>query len=311
MADYKKSKFSAKTKDKFSKLKYKSNATLLHKPKNRRRKKKKRLPNLKNFSKKIFRSNANINKPVQSSSKKLIAILGAITLIIAYFLFFTSFAKVKNINVIEGELESENTQIRRLVEPLRDRNILLIKPEAVEASLVNQIDNLAELKVKKRFPKTLIIEFAKFEKVANLTNYVGPQRIKKNFIINSSGILMEKDVINQNLPFIGLSTSKACNLGDHVSSKDNLNYMLEAKKEYEEKFNMKIREITFLDKAREVHLTTERNFSIWLDIEVPFKDQLNKLKNAIPKIDIYEDNLEYIDLRIQSAQGQKIIFKKF
>jgi hypothetical protein len=311
MADYKKSKFSAKTKEKFGKLKYKSNKTLLHKPKNRVRKKRKKLPSLKNFSKKLFLTNANVNAPTKFSSKKGLAIFIAIALFFTYILFFTNFAKVKNINVYEGEAESENAQIRRFVEPLRDKNLLLIKAEDVQKSLVNQIDNLAELEVKKKFPKTIAITYARFEKVANLTNYVGPQRIKKNFVINASGVLMEKDVINQNLPFIGLASTKAFNLGAHVINEKNLNYILGAKKEYEEKFNMRVDNIEFLDKAREVHLTTERGFEIWLDIEVGYSDQLKKLKNAIPKIDIYNDNLDYIDLRIQSAQGQKIIFKRF
>jgi hypothetical protein len=309
MVDFKKNIFSAKTKSKFSKLKYKSSTTLLHKPNKRKKKKRKKLPNLKNFSKKIFKSNANINRANPRSSKKMLAILIAFLLLISYILFFTGFTKIITIQVLEGEIDSENTQIRRIVEPLRNSNILFVDSESVEESLKKQIDNLAELEVKKKFPKTIVIKFAKFEKVANLTNYVGPQRIKKNFIINASGILMEKDVINQNLPFISLDTKKAFNLGDHVVSKDNLDYMLGTKSDFEERFNMKILEISFLSDAREVHLTTEKNFNIWLDIQIPFKDQLNKLKNSIPKIDIYNDNLDYIDLRIQSAQGQKIIFK--
>lgn len=310
MADYKKSKFSSKTKDKFAKLKYKSNATMLHKPKNRKKKKLKKLPNLKNIPKKLFKANANVNKPQTYSSKKILVFVIGIILLLCYLLFFTGFSNIKNIIVLEGEIESENNQVRRLVEPLRDKNLLLVKTDIVKQSLKNQIDNLAELEVKKKFPKTVVVRFAKFEKVANLTNYVGPQRVKKNFIINSTGVLMEKDVINQNLPFISLASVKGFNLGDHVITEENLKYMLEAKSEYEEKFNMRISEITFLDKAREVHLYTEKNFNIWLDLEIPYKDQLTKLKNAIPKIDIYNDNLDYIDLRIQSAQGEKLIFKR-
>ncbi len=212
--------------------------------------------------------------------------------------------------VYEGEEESDNVQIRKLVEPLRSRNIILIKSDTVANSLRNQIENLAELKVEKRLPGTIKVTYARFQKVANVVNIIGNQRIKKKFVINESGILMEKDKTIQSLPFINLASPKAFQLGDQVISQEKLKYMLEAAANYEEKFNMKVLEINYLTAAREVHFLTERRFEVWLDIQVDHEEQLMKLRNAIPKIDIYNDNLQYIDLRIQSATGQKIIYRR-
>lgn len=79
---------------------------------------------------------------------------------------------------------------------------------------------------------------------------------------------------------------------------------------FTERFDIQVFEAAYLLEAREVHLITNQGFNVWLDMEQDLETQLNKLKNAIPKIDIYKDPLEYIDLRIESANGDKIIFKR-
>jgi hypothetical protein len=95
-----------------------------------------------------------------------------------------------------------------------------------------------------------------------------------------------------------------------VISADNLNYILHATSYFEEKFGMKIRETDFIIKARELHLKTEKNFTIWLDTQIPFERQFLKLKKAMTTIDIYKVALEYIDLRIAGTSGEKVIFKR-
>jgi len=42
----------------------------------------------------------------------------------------------------------------------------------------------------------------------------------------------------------------------------------------------------------------------------PAEDQLKKLKKILVKLDIYKENLLYIDLRIAGANGDKIIYKR-
>lgn len=95
-----------------------------------------------------------------------------------------------------------------------------------------------------------------------------------------------------------------------IISAENLSYILHATSYFEEKFGMKIRETDFIIKARELHIKTEKNFTIWLDTQIPFERQFLKLKKAMATIDIYKVALEYIDLRIAGASGEKVIFKR-
>jgi hypothetical protein len=49
---------------------------------------------------------------------------------------------------------------------------------------------------------------------------------------------------------------------------------------------------------------------VWLDLTVDIPQQLGKLKRTLPKLDIYHEPLEYIDLRIAGAESEKVIFKR-
>lgn len=311
MANYKKSGFSKDTSKKYKKLKLRSTTTLLHKEPKRKKIRRKAKKPLLQRAKKLFTSNAKVDKKsrFKIKARPIYAILFGLILLITYFIFFTSFFKVDAILIYEGEIESENTQIRNLIEPIRGRNMLFIDPEIVATNIQNKIENTSGITIEKDYPGTLIVRYERFKRVANIINLIGSAEIPKNFTINQVGVLMEKGSFSEDLPSINIKSSTSFEEGDQVLTQETLNYILESKSYFEEKIGLKITAIRYLDKAREVHLRTERDFDVWLDAQVEFSKQIDKLKNAIPKINPFEDNLDYIDLRIQTAEGQKIIYK--
>jgi hypothetical protein len=65
-----------------------------------------------------------------------------------------------------------------------------------------------------------------------------------------------------------------------------------------------------LKQARELHLLTERHFTVWLDLTQDLNIQLTKLKKSLGNtFNIYEMPLDYIDLRISGQNGEKVIYK--
>jgi hypothetical protein len=112
------------------------------------------------------------------------------------------------------------------------------------------------------------------------------------------------------LPIIQIKKEGSLRMGSTVISPDRLAFALEAIQSFEEKFGMKVIHGIYLNVEREFHLETERKFYVWLDMTMDLDYQLNKLKQALPKLDIYEENLDYIDLRISGINGEKIIFKR-
>ncbi len=98
-------------------------------------------------------------------------------------------------------------------------------------------------------------------------------------------------------------------INEELISQDMLTVLLETAESFEGKFDMEVLEIHYLKRAREMHLYTERYFSVWIDLTQDIDLQLAKLKKALTEIKIYDAPLEYIDLRISGQNGEKVIYK--
>jgi hypothetical protein len=88
-----------------------------------------------------------------------------------------------------------------------------------------------------------------------------------------------------------------------------LTYIINAINLYQQEFSMKVINAEYYVTEREVHLQTEKNFMVWLDMQKDLNEQLDKLKKVLNKLDIYHTALEYIDLRIDGVDNQKVIYK--
>jgi len=310
--DKKKSFFSDKTKKKADEKKYKSPVSFLNR--NTIRKKFKKIKSKRNSKtrklSKLFAYNTETKLPNIVNIYTIAASLFFIILGILYFLFFTTYFQLKTIQIYEGEALSSNKQIRKLVDPIRKQNLLLIPKDKVAILLQNEVANMDQVRIQKKYPDTLIIQYQKFAEVANLINFNQNTEETQKFIINEIGIITESNRNDPGLKIIRTQSKKNYQLGDQILKREHIVYILASIQFFQEKFNLEVTETKFLPTARELHLKSERGFYVWLDITQKYETQIQKLKNAIPKIDIYSDNFQYIDLRIESAKGDKIIYKR-
>jgi len=135
-------------------------------------------------------------------------------------------------------------------------------------------------------------------------------QVKKTYLINAIGYPIKENLENPNLPYIHLKSEDPVNPDQPIVESGELRYILEANTYFKERFGMRVIEILYKPNAREIHLLTEKNFYIWLDMQRSAEEQLKKLKKAAVKLDIYNTPLEYIDLRIAGSNGEKIIYKE-
>lgn len=240
----------------------------------------------------------------------LLAILLAGLIFFIYSIFVSSFFTIQEIVMNNKNFENEAIadQIKTTLKTSLAKNIFIINTTDLENKILSAFPELDKVSVSKSFPHSLSVNFSEYPMVANVINESNV--IKKNYIINSVGFAVKEDLENPNLPYIKVKTDEPINPKQAVIEKDKLNYMMEAKNYFEDKFGMKITGIEYKLIAREIHLHTEKNFDIWLDIQIPYEEQFKKLKKAIVKLDIYKENLEYIDLRIAGNNGDKIIYKR-
>lgn len=278
----------------------------------------------KNTNTKLFKIKNSIKKMEKTRKALQFALSFAVMIGIFYLLFLSPIFQIKNIEVyqivsqpnpdnpeetIQTREAFQNDQLQNLLNRSILRNIILLNTQSLKNTLNETIINLEDLEIQKQLPNKLIIEFKQFDRVANLINLVGPGKIQKNFLIDENGKAVNSGEQRSDLPTIRIQTDEPFQNNKTALKPEQLNYALLAHQYFEDNFDLQITDLTYLVKAREIHIYTSNQQTIWLDTQQSYEEQLDKLKAALPKLNIYETPLQYIDLRIKSATGQKIIYK--
>lgn len=257
-----------------------------------------------------FKGNLKVKR--QGSSKRILlyfsyiaAISGAI-----YFFLFSQFFNLQNWEVVEKEITFTNHELTKFLKPFTNQNLFLINTETVKNEIQKAHPNLSDIEIQKVFPKTIRIKIRKYPLTANIINQIGDEQINEKLIVNSIGLVVEKNNVNPDLPTIKIQTPKSAALLQKIIEPQQLQYIQELTSEFENFFGLKITEIHFKQTERQINLTTEKNFVVWLDIQKDYQQQLKKLKKAMSKLDLYNTPLEYIDLRISGVENEKVIFRR-
>ena len=238
----------------------------------------------------------------------LIMIALAVTGGLVYLIGFSHVFDVKSWEIVEGSTKITNDDgMNELLKKQKNKNLVFLN----EIQLGNEVKTLhPEFKtvvVKKIFPQKIRIEIEIYPNVANIVNVV--QGIQKKFIVDSNGFLTDENIENPELPFIKIFTNEVFTVRTTAVEPDKLNYILNAIKGFQDRFTLKILNAEYYVREREVHLQTEKNFMVWIDMQKDLNGQLDKLKKALPKLNIYNTPLEYIDLRISGTDTEKVIYK--
>lgn len=227
-----------------------------------------------------------------------------------FLIFFSGFFTVKEIDLKEKNIENQQIieQVRKILKASMGENILFIDTLALETKILKNISELQKVEISKNLPSSLEVDFEQYPLAANIVNE--SPNLKKSYIINSMGFVIKEDFEDTKLPYIRIKSDQVINPKKAVIDNKKLTYIIDATKYFQDKFGMRIVEVEYKPIAREIRLLTEREFRLWLDIQIPFEDQFRKLKKALVKLDIYKDSLDYIDLRIAGGNGDKIIYKR-
>lgn len=234
----------------------------------------------------------------------LLIIAGSVELV-----FFSNFFNLKSWETIEDGTRLENDDpINQILASERNKNILFIDDGNITTQIKTLHPDIQKIEVKKILPQKIRVEFEKYPIAANIFNRSGGTQ--KKLLIDSIGLIVDQNNENPELPYIKIASTDPLQIGDLAMSTDKLDYVTASTKAFEQMFTMKILDSEYKSREREVHLRTEKYFTVWLDMEKPFQPQFEKLKKALGKLDIYNTPLEYIDLRISGTDNEKIIFKR-
>lgn len=268
----------------------------------------KELKNTRYHSKKLQKR----SHPYFAKIKKFTLVLTILVLAILsiYGIFFSSYFKVKNIEIANELIDNDSIgqEITKILSTNIGKNLLFTNTEDIQVKILDSFPEIEEIEVEKDYPGSIVVTFSEYPLVANVTNE--SQTLKKSYIINSIGYAIKEDLESTSLPYIKVQSDEPLNPESPIIEANKLRYILETVIYFEDKFGMRVVEVVYKKVPREIHLLTERNFYIWLDMQKPADEQLKKLKKSLVKLDIYTEDLQYIDLRIAGGNGDKIIYKR-
>jgi cell division septal protein FtsQ len=255
-------------------------------------------------------------KPPSGRAKRIFAILLAAGIIgfIIYALYFSDYFLVRKYKVEEeGTIIETNETINRILEEKIGSNLVMINEDEIYKAIKSAQPEINKITITKIFPDTIMAGFEKFPEVANITDIAAG--VQKKFIADSQGFLIEENTENPNMPYIKMNTAELLQvrktfLPDAKRSAERLTYIIQAINLFEEKFGIKITYGQFKVRERELDLFTEKGFYVMIDMEKDINGQIDKLKKALSKLDIYTVPLLYIDLRISGTDYEKVIYKR-
>ncbi|MFA4815052.1 MAG: FtsQ-type POTRA domain-containing protein [Candidatus Gracilibacteria bacterium] len=256
-----------------------------------------------------------------------------------YGLFFTSLFEIRNIEV-QGEADTiqEQTAIKETLQEYLGDNLLLFNVSIQETDLLKGYAYLKTLDISRNFFHTIQVTLETYPPVANVRMEF-ENGTNQYFVINERGFIASIGNNLENLPLIVMDVTGTDmdipveatpteaapteegvvaetepdtmpdQINEELIPEEVLATLLDTAENFEGKFDMEVLEIRYLKRARELHLYTERYFSVWIDLTQDVTVQLAKLKKALTEIDIYAAPIEYIDLRISGQNGEKVIYK--
>lgn len=236
-----------------------------------------------------------------------------------YALFFTRLLEIQKIDVRgdENTLE-EQAAINTYLQDFLGDNLILFNDSKHEYELLNEYSYLKDLNIRRTPLHTLVATITTYDHIANIviTHENGTQQY---FIANELGYIASVGITDETLPTIVMDvtgtdldlpeTQESLKINQEIIDQETLRNLLDAKTKFEGKFDMQIIEVHYLKRARELHFFTERYFYVWIDLTQSIDVQLAKLKKSMTQLNIYEEPLEYIDLRISGQNGEKVIYK--
>lgn len=266
------------------------------------------LPTTLKRPKRIFRTS---HAPVFIIVKKIVVFAGGLGVFIGiiYAVFFSTLFTINKITIEKNGDALKTAALTPTIDKLRGENILFVNTDELTQELQQLFKNqILLVRIKKSYPHRIIVKVEEYPPVLNL-RVVSPEKMQR-FVLNSLGFPIFENTEQKELPIVSVHMEKPVAAKGILIAREKLTPMIDAFSRFTDLFGIKIKEGEWKKVERELHLLTEKNFTVWLDITADIETQLLKLKRALPKLDIVHEPLDYIDLRIAGKETERVIFKR-
>ena len=248
------------------------------------------------------------------SLRRALIIFGAAGLFLGsvYLIFFSSFFTVTNVSVEAHTTSIPTTALSPFLNRMKGRNLLFLRTEALTRDIEKKFKHEVLLaRVEKKFPRSVSLVIKEHPVVLNVRVITGDT--VQTLSTNSIGYAVETVTPNDMLPTLIIRNPKNPEIyvtNSYILEAETLNKFTTGFTKFAALFDLGIEFGEWIVRAREFHIKTDKGFVVWLDLTQDIEAQLEKLKRALVTLDIYNEPLEYIDLRIAGGESEKLIFKR-
>ncbi len=260
-------------------------------------------------SKKRYR----IKKKKSILRNKLFQIAVLIVLLSSFFSWLIIFAPLFQVRMvsISGNKRINVSDIEQLVYPetekkllfLKSQSIFLTKSELIKAKILENYPLIDDLKIKKLFPNSLLIEIIERQRLARWSG------TEKYFYIDKKGIAFEEadEQSRADLLIASKQFQGEISLTNRVIEEKNLSQIINIKETIETKTGVKAEEFILFESEARLNVKTAEGWEIYFYLEGDVNWQLIELELILEKqlpIERRQQGLEYIDLRFSKTYYQ-------
>lgn len=216
-------------------------------------------------------------------------------MLVIYWLFFSSFFEVKNVDLKRTSLV-DGEQVKKVVMFAlnNESNIFLYNGTEIAEKIKENFPLISEVNIQKGIPDTIrIIIIERQPKIVWQTE-------GKKYLVDEDGLAyLEADVNNaKELPVVIDSRNVPVKLSTKIVSRNFLNFVREMIDKFNPRSGLKIKELRVDETTFDLNILTTDGFSVIFDTTRSAENELDDLHRVLAHLNGAKPK-EYIDLRVE------------
>jgi hypothetical protein len=224
----------------------------------------------------------------------LFSILFSLMALFIIFALATPYFHLKKISVVRDNPNLDVVQIEKSLEEFYGKNILFLQHKSIREKLSTDFPEFRDISVHENWPSEVELHVIISPPKFNLLNTESA-----NFsVISEDGVILQEEP-DEDLPILKVfQYEKPILVRQKFLEKEDLDRIVQAEHILQEEIKLPLNASHLYWTARELHLISQSDMAIWIDLAQPVEPQMRKLELSANEIGLYSNSFEHIDLRI-------------
>jgi cell division septal protein FtsQ len=224
----------------------------------------------------------------------LFSVLFSLMALFIVFALATPYFHLKKISVVRDNPNLDVVQIEKSLEEFYGENILFLPHKNIREKLSTDFPEFRDVSIYENWPSEIELKVEISPPRFNLLNTESA-----NFsVISEDGVILQEEP-DEDLPVLKIfQYEKPIQIRQQFLSKEDLDKIEQAENILEGEIKLPLHASHVYWTARELHLISQTDMEIWIDLSQDIKPQMRKLELSAAEIGLYTNRFEHIDLRI-------------